>query len=97
LKITAIDPFSIKEDRTPPVGPKDKPKVEPAAESKLDPVSKDGGGGRLFDIIEEAKKRRAARGKISDRRKRVWLATYTLVLNGFRGLHDRGKKLDTKI
>ncbi|HEX4925986.1 MAG TPA: hypothetical protein VFV50_17975 [Bdellovibrionales bacterium] len=94
MKVTAIDPFSVKETRAKPEAAKGKPKVEAPAEAKLDPVKKDGAGGKLYDIIEEARKRAQKRNQSTDRRKRRALAAYALVLNGERTLHEKGQKFD---
>lgn len=97
MKVTAIDPFSVKETRAKPEASKDKPKVQAPGEARLSPLEKEDSGGKLYDIIEEAQKRARKRHQSSDRRKRRAIAAYTLVLNGEGTLHEKGKKFDRVI
>lgn len=96
MRITAIDPFSAKEDRTRPVGPKEKPLVAAPAEAALETVKREERGDKLLSIIEAAQQRAKKRKNLKDNKRRRAFDAYTLVLKGGRTLHDRGKKLDTR-
>jgi hypothetical protein len=97
LKITAIDPFSVKEDRIRVTEPKEKPLVQAPTESELETVRKEERGDKLLNIIEAAQQRAKKRKNFRDHRRRQAFDAYTLVLKGGRTLHEKGKKLDTRV
>ena len=98
LKITAIDPFSVKEERPRVAAPRDKQKVQPLTEAQREhEVKEEVRGDRLLNIIEAAQARSKKRRGSQDQRRRKAFDAYTLVLKGNRTLHDKGKKIDTRI
>ncbi len=97
MKITAIDPFSLKEDRIRPTVPREKPLVPPLNESQLIPVEKEEGENRLFKIIEMAQQRAKNRENFRDHKRRKVFQAYTLVLKDGQTLHEKGRRLDTRV
>jgi len=94
LKVTSIDPFSIREQPQKVPAIKEKVAVEPTTEAQTDQIKRE--DNRLVDIIEEAQKRSKKRQGLTERRRRRALVNYTKV--GFieRDLQERGNKLDTR-
>ncbi len=96
MKITSIDPFSIREDRTKAGITREKPRVGPTVESQLDPLGKDALDHKVVDIIEESQKRAKKKSFDKERRRKKALQTYTKVGFAASPLQDKGKKLDTR-
>ncbi len=97
MKITAIDPFSVKEERIR-VTARAKPRVPVTTEAETDKtVKEEVREDRLLNIIEAAQHRAKKRRGSQDQRRRKAFDAYTLVLKGGRTLHDKGKKLDTRV
>jgi hypothetical protein len=97
MKITSIDPFSIREDRTKVGVTKDKPRVGPTVEVPLDPLKRDSLDHKVVDIIEEAQKRAKKKGTERERRRKKGLTAYTKAGFSASALQEKGKKLDTRV